>query len=141
MRAAAAEFAKPLDQGLDFARESRSDFTRADRAAAAAAEAGERLEALKERFPEQVHELAAGSHRALQAAIEIWQRALHGGGEEDWAQLMSRRVEEAEQERLRFRKAVTAELESSAGAGRAPVDHPATTEEKLDALLARLSGA
>ncbi len=137
MRAAAAEFAKPLEQALEFAREARSDVSRADRAAAAAAEAGQRIEPLTERFSEQVRALAQASHAALDAAIQIWLRALHGSPEESWAERMSTLVEDAERDRLRYRKAVIAEIE---GAGRPGRAEPATAaEERVEAIPASVS--
>ncbi len=133
MRVAAAEFAKPLEQALDFAREARSDVSRADRAAAAAAEAGQRLEALAERFSPQVHGSAQASHGAVSSAIDIWMRALHGDPEDGWIDRMSRLVEEAGREQLRFRKTVVAELENL---HRTPLDQTAAQDERVDGVAA-----
>lgn len=133
MRAAAAEFAKPLEQALEFAREANSDFSRADRAAAAAAEAGVHLPAVGERFTAAVHELAVETHRALSDAIGIWMNALQGGGQDGWADEMRRLVDRAEDERLRFRKAVVAELAGFATPS--PGDRSAA-DERVDAVPA-----
>jgi hypothetical protein len=136
MRAVAAEFAKPLEQALEFAGEARSDVSRADRAAAAAAEAGRRLDAVGERFSESVHGMARDGHAAITAAIDIWLQALHGSPEDGWADRMGDLVENGEREHARFRKAVVAELESvsrPSRTDRAPAD------ERVDAVPASAS--